>query len=122
MILIWEPGWYLTYTYWPDGPTSHTFESSLYFVPPETPQQRIGQEYAFSVFKEFALQDANTLEATQSMIQTGVVDTFVLNDQEVLCRHHHAAAREQVKAGGRPDRYPWTPTPAATGAQPSVAT
>lgn len=109
MILIWETGWYLTYSYWPDSPSSHTFESSLYFVPPETSSQRVAQEYAFSVFKEFALQDANTLEATQSMIETGVVDTFVLNDQEVLCRHHHAAAREQVAAGRRPDAYPWMP-------------
>ena len=108
MILIWEPGWYLTYTYWPDSPGSHTFEASLYFPPPETASKRVAQEYTFSVFKEFALQDANTLEATQSMLETGVVETFVLNDQEVLCRHHHAAAKAQVDAGGRPQSYPWT--------------
>lgn len=108
MILIWEPGWFLTYTYWPTGPSEHLFESSLYFVPPKTARDRVAQEYAFSVFKEFALQDANTLEATQTMIESGVVDTFVLNDQEILCRHHHAAAREQVAAGGRPASYPWT--------------
>ena len=101
MILIWEPGWYLTYHYWPTGPSEHLFETALYFVPPKNAGDRIAQEMAFSTFKEYAFQDANTLEATQSMIETGVVDTFVLNDQEVLCRHHHAAVREQVKAGGR---------------------
>jgi hypothetical protein len=109
MILIWEPGWYLTYHYWPTGPSEHLFETALYFVPPKNAGQRIAQEMAFSTFKEYAFQDANTLEATQSMIETGVVDTFVLNDQEVLCRHHHAAVREQVKAGGRPASYPWMP-------------
>lgn len=107
MILVWETGWYLTYTYWPTGPSEHLFEASLYFTPPTTARERVAQEYAFSVFKEFALQDANTLEATQTMIESQVVDTFVLNDQEVLCRHHHAAAREQVDAGGRPASYPW---------------
>jgi hypothetical protein len=40
-------------------------------------------------FKEFALQDANTLEATQSMLQTRWIERFPLNDQEVLCRHLH---------------------------------
>ena len=33
------------------------------------------------------------------MIESGAVDTFVLNDQEILCRHHHAAVREQVGGG-----------------------
>jgi hypothetical protein len=45
-------------------------------------------------FKEYGLQDANTLEATQSMLESRVVDRFPLNDQEILCRHlHHVAAR-----------------------------
>lgn len=109
MILVWEPGWYLTYTYWPTGPSDHVFESTMYFVPPKNAQERLAQEFAFSTFKEYAFQDANTLEATQTMIESGVVDTFVLNDQEVLCRHLHAAGRNQVAAGGRPDTYPWMP-------------
>jgi phenylpropionate dioxygenase-like ring-hydroxylating dioxygenase large terminal subunit len=112
MILIWEPGWYLTYHYWPLGPSKHLFETTLNFVPPKNAQERIAQEYAFSVFKEYAFQDANTLEATQSMIESGAVDTFMLNDQEILCRHHHAATRAQVEAGGRPSSYPWMPVPA----------
>jgi phenylpropionate dioxygenase-like ring-hydroxylating dioxygenase large terminal subunit len=112
MILIWEPGWYLTYTYWPTGPNRHLFESTLCFAPPKNARERVAQELAYSTMKEYALQDANTLEATQSMIESGVVDTFMLNDQEILCRHHHAAVREQVQAGGRPASYPWSPVTA----------
>jgi hypothetical protein len=37
-------------------------------------------------FKEYLLQDANTLEATQSMLESGVVQRFPIGDQEVLCR------------------------------------
>lgn len=40
-------------------------------------------------FKEYGLQDANTLEATQSMIESRVLDDFLLCDQEVLIRHLH---------------------------------
>ena len=117
MILFWETGWYLTYTYWPLGPSKHLFESTLNFAPPENASQRAAQEFAFSTFKEYAFQDANTLEATQTMIESEVVDTFMLNDQEILCRHHHAAVREQVKAGGRPTSYPWMPASASANGE-----
>jgi len=40
-------------------------------------------------FKEYGLQDANTLEATQTMVESQVVDRFLLCDQEVLIRHLH---------------------------------
>ena len=110
MLLIWEREWFLTYHYWPVAPGKHRFESSLYFVPAKTPVERIRQEYAAAVFKEFALQDANTLEATQSMIESGVVTEFMLNDQEILCRHQHAVVREHVRSHneGTPVDFPWT--------------
>lgn len=96
MILIWEPGWYLTYQYWPTAADKHTFEASLYFVPPRNARERLAQELAAVTFKEYALQDANTLEATQTMIGTKVVDDFLLCDQEVLIRHLHKTARDYV--------------------------
>ncbi|MGZ5372486.1 MAG: aromatic ring-hydroxylating oxygenase subunit alpha [Aeromicrobium sp.] len=109
MILIWEPEWYLTYNYWPTAHNRHTFEASLYFVPPKNATERLRQEMAVLSTKEFALQDANTLEATQTMIESRVVEEFFLNDQEILCRHHHAVVREHVRAHeeGTPVKYPW---------------
>ena len=47
-------------------------------------------------FKEYGLQDANTLEATQTMLESRVFDRFPLNDQEVLCRHLHKVAVDWV--------------------------
>lgn len=89
VILIWGQGWYLTYHYWPTSFNSHIFEGTLYFVPAQTVRERVAHEVAAATFKEFGLQDANTLEATQSMVESRVVDRFPLNDQEVLCRHLH---------------------------------
>nr|MDT0523363.1 SRPBCC family protein [Streptomyces sp. DSM 41633] len=88
-LLFWAPGWYLTYNYWPTGVDSHIFEANLYFVPPKNTRQRLSQELAAVTFKEYALQDANTLEATQSSIESRVVDEFLLCDQEILLRHLH---------------------------------
>jgi phenylpropionate dioxygenase-like ring-hydroxylating dioxygenase large terminal subunit len=98
MLLVWKPGWYLTYHYWPTSESSHIFEGTLYFVPPKTPSERLAQELAAVTFKEYALQDGNTLEATQRCLESRVVDEFPLNDQEVLLRHLHHVARQYVDA------------------------
>jgi phenylpropionate dioxygenase-like ring-hydroxylating dioxygenase large terminal subunit len=97
MLLIWAPGWYLTYHYWPTSVDRHIFEASLHFVPPRTARDRLAQELAAVTFKEYALQDGNTLEATQTMIASGAVTEFPLNDQEILLRHLHKVARDHVE-------------------------
>jgi hypothetical protein len=96
MLLVWEPGWYLTYNYWPTSYNTHVFEGNLYFVPPKNATERLRQELTAVTFKEYALQDGNTLEATQTMLESRAVTEFPLNDQEVLLRHLHATARRYV--------------------------
>jgi glycine betaine catabolism A len=98
VILIWQRGWYLTYHYWPTSYNTHVFDGNLYFVPSTTPRERLAREYAAATFKEYGLQDGNTLEATQIMLESRVVDRFPLNDQEILCRHLHQVAAEWVEA------------------------
>ncbi len=95
-ILIWSHGWYVTYQYWPTSFRSHTFEANVYFPPARSPRERVAQEMAAVTFKEYALQDASTLEATQTMLESRVVDRFPLNDQEVLIRHLHKVTAEWV--------------------------
>jgi phenylpropionate dioxygenase-like ring-hydroxylating dioxygenase large terminal subunit len=96
MLLIWRPNWVLTYHYWPTAYNSHIFEATCYFVPPENAFQRLQQELAVVSFKEYGLQDGNTLEATQTMLESRAVGEFPLNDQEVLLRHLHQTARQYV--------------------------
>lgn len=96
VILVWERGWYLTYHYWPTSQNTHVFESTLYFVPAKNARERVAHEMAAVTFKEYGLQDANTLEATQLMLESRVVTSFPLNDQEVLCRHLHKVAADYV--------------------------
>jgi Ring hydroxylating alpha subunit (catalytic domain) len=97
MLLIWAPGWYLTYHYWPTAVNRHVFETSLCFAPAKTARERLAHELAAVTFKEYALQDGNTLEATQTMLNSRAVAEFPLNDQEILLRHLHKVARDYVK-------------------------
>jgi hypothetical protein len=96
VILIWSQGWYLTYHYWPTSHDTHVFDGNVYFKPATTVRERVAQEMAAVTFKEFALQDSNTLEATQTMLETRWIDRFPLNDQEVLCRHLHKVVGERI--------------------------
>lgn len=97
MLLIWRPNWVLTYHYWPTSYNTHIFEGTCYFVPPENAFQRLQQELAVVSFKEYGLQDGNTLEATQTMLESRVVTEFPLNDQEVLLRHLHNTSVQYVR-------------------------
>ena len=106
MLLVWAPNWYLTYHYWPTSYNTHIFEGTLYFVPPKNATERLRQELAAVTFKEYALQDGNTLEATQTMLESRAVDQFPLNDQEILLRHLHRTAREYVADYQQPTRTP----------------
>ncbi len=96
VLLFWSQGWYLTYHYWPTSHNTHVFEGNVYFLPATNARERVAQEMAAVTFKEFALQDANTLEATQMGIESGYVERFHLNDQEVLCRHLHKVVGDWV--------------------------
>ncbi len=96
MILVWKPNWYLTYHYWPTAYNKHIFEGTLYFVPPRTVRERLAQELAAVTFKEYALQDGNTLEATQTMLESRAVTQFPLGDQEILLRQLHHTTHEWV--------------------------
>ena len=66
--------------------------------PSHDARERIAHEMAACSMKEYALQDGNTLEATQTMLESGFVDAFPLNDQEVLCRNLHKVAGDWVDA------------------------
>lgn len=101
-ILIWKPNWYLTYHYWPLTTDSHLFEGTLYFAPPRNARERLAQETAAVTFKEYGLQDGNTLEATHTMLKSRVVDKFLLCDQEILCRHLHKVVHDWVSAYQEP--------------------
>ena len=97
MLLIWRPNWVLTYHYWPTSYNTHIFEGAAYFVPPKNAFERLQQELAVVSFKEYGLQDGNTLEATQSMLESRAIPELPLNDQEILLRHLHNTAERYVR-------------------------
>jgi Rieske 2Fe-2S family protein len=95
-ILIWEAGWYNTHQFWPTAYNSLLFEGNVYSLPAKNASERVGREMAAVSFKEYSLQDANTLEATQLGLEARVIDRWPLNDQEVLVRNFHKVVADWV--------------------------
>lgn len=101
-IVIWERNWYHTWQFWPLTVDKHLFECRQYFMPPKNARERLAQEMAILTTREYSLQDANTLEATHSMLKSGAKTHFPLSDQEIALRNLHYHAQAWVKAGGPP--------------------
>src|SRR5262249_31692590 len=96
-IVFWENGWYLTYHYWPTAPNRLIFEANAYFAPPRSVRERLAQQLGIATIKEYALQDCGTLEATQMGLESRVVSTFPLGDQEFICRHLNNVVNDCVR-------------------------
>ena len=95
-ILIWEAGWYNTHQFWPTSYNTLKFEGIVCSLPAKNASERVGREMAAVAFKEYSLQDANTLEATQLGLEARVADFWPLNDQEVLVRNFHQSVGDWV--------------------------
>jgi glycine betaine catabolism A len=96
VLLFWTQGFYYVYHYWPLAHDKMVYETSLYFPPARTARERVQQEIIALNYKDFGLQDVNTCEATQQMLESRAVERFPLGDQEVLCRHMHKLVYEAV--------------------------
>ena len=88
-ILVWGQSWYLDLPLLADRSQLARLRRHAVLRAGEDAAERVAHELAAVSFKEYGLQDANTLEATQTMLESRVVERFPLNDQEVLCRHLH---------------------------------
>ena len=96
VILTWSQNHVITYQYWPLSPDSHRFIMDYFFVPPTKASERLTHEMIMAVSKDFALQDANVLEAAQRRIKAQTRKEYHFSDQEVLLRHLHHVVQQDV--------------------------
>ena len=96
-VLVYERNWYLSYRFWPTSHNTHVFDADLWFTPSKTARERLAREYAAITVKEYALQDAGTLDGTQLGLESRAFADFPLNDQEILVRHFHKSVNDWVR-------------------------
>ena len=88
-----------THTHWPTGPHSHIFEVEMFYQPPKTHKERLGQELTVTFLNDIILEDASPSEGLQAMLNSGALTHFTMNDEEILLRHLHKVVGDYVEAG-----------------------
>ena len=92
-------GTYVTHHFWPLTAERTLWEACLYCPPTTQAGQRFSQEVSKCVLRDTLLEDGSTLEATQSMLSSGIRTHFNLNDEEVLVRHSHRVVDDYISGG-----------------------
>jgi phenylpropionate dioxygenase-like ring-hydroxylating dioxygenase large terminal subunit len=83
---------YLTHIFWPLAEDRTLWEVKYYYPKAHTLAERFAQEYHKVILRDINLEDGSTLERTQTILGSGAKHCLVLQDQELLIRHHHKVA------------------------------
>ncbi len=89
---------YLTHTFWPLAEDLTLWEARFFYPKAKTLAQRFSQEYAKVILRDINMEDGSTLERTQMMLASGAKKEIVLQDEELLIRHHHKVAETYLRA------------------------
>jgi phenylpropionate dioxygenase-like ring-hydroxylating dioxygenase large terminal subunit len=89
-------GTYFTYNMWPVAVDRTLWEVRTYYPKARNAGQRFSQEYSKTIFRDVIMEDASTLEATQSVLASGAKTHFILQDQELLIRHDQKVNEDYV--------------------------
>jgi phenylpropionate dioxygenase-like ring-hydroxylating dioxygenase large terminal subunit len=98
-VIIFGASGFTVHTHWPTGPHSHIFETEMYYQPPKTHKERLGQELTVTFLNDIILEDASPSEGLQAMLNSGALTHFTMNDEEILLRHLHKVVGDYVEAG-----------------------
>lgn len=105
VLQFYYPIWWLTYRFIPIAHDEMRFEITHFLPPTQKFSDLLSHKAFLSIFRDAALQDVNTLEATQRGIETGgVKDGFILQDEEFSIRHFYKTIFDTVDAYGSPSR------------------
>lgn len=93
---------YFTYNFWPIAVDRTLWEVRAYFPRPRNAAERFSQEHARVTYRDLIMEDASTMENTQSVITSGAKTHFNLQDEELLLRHDNKVLAEYMGlANGR---------------------
>lgn len=92
----------MTQHFWPTGVDTMYQEINMRVRPPTTAGERFALEHAKCLNRDTWLEDFSTLEATQTVLNSGGKSHFHLQDEEIAIRHFYRTIEEYIKNGGIP--------------------
>ncbi|MEQ8165709.1 MAG: SRPBCC family protein [Alphaproteobacteria bacterium] len=91
-------GGYYGHEFWPIDVNTTRWIGSINFLPPEKPSDIMVQEHGKVLLRDAFREDTVTLEASQSGIESGALDSVLMCDPESAPRHLVRACMEIVNS------------------------
>jgi phenylpropionate dioxygenase-like ring-hydroxylating dioxygenase large terminal subunit len=95
--LSMRPTYYMAYNFRPITASRTRFEARVYYPPADKPSGRFYQEYMKVVLRDVASEDFATTEHVQRGMSTGAKTHILFQENEILCRHHHAVCAAYIR-------------------------
>jgi phenylpropionate dioxygenase-like ring-hydroxylating dioxygenase large terminal subunit len=95
--LSMRPTYYMAYNFRPVAADKTRFEARVYYPKADKPSGRFYQEYMKVVLRDVASEDFATTEHVQRGMSTGAKTHMVLQENEILCRHHHEVCNAYIR-------------------------
>jgi glycine betaine catabolism A len=88
--------WHLGIWYWPVDEGRTVIRAERIFYKAKNAGERLGQAFSKVRAREVLREDLNTLEATQEMLESGVMEHIHLSQQELALQHHFRMTDEML--------------------------
>jgi Rieske 2Fe-2S family protein len=88
--------WHLGIWYWPIDEGRTVIRAERCFYKAKNAAERLGQSFSKVRAREVIREDLNTLEATQEMLMSGVMEHIHLSQQELALQHHFKMAEDMM--------------------------
>lgn len=90
-------GFYITWNSWPVAVNRSIWEARIYFPEAKTPGERYARQLLRCMARDTVLEDLATMETQQEGLESGAIDHFVLQDDELNVRHFHTTVDRVVR-------------------------
>ena len=90
-------GTYFTYNLWPLAADRTIWDIRMYYPRPHTAGDVFANEYGRIALRDTLIEDANVHEHVQAGLNSGALNHFPFQDEEVACRHQYAAVTAYVE-------------------------
>jgi phenylpropionate dioxygenase-like ring-hydroxylating dioxygenase large terminal subunit len=102
---VWLTGnwWRMELSFWPTAADRTLCTMDMYAYRVQNAGELIARELHLSRGREVFREDMNTLEATQSMLMSGVVREIHLSWQEIALAHHYRESAKMMHVGAPGD-------------------
>lgn len=89
----------LAYWYWPVSYRKTVYEARFLFPKAKNAGERFAQEFnVCGALRDVQMEDMITVEATQEALESRAIDSYHLQDEEILIRHAYKVVHDHVAA------------------------